>query len=389
MGVLVKFYFKGGDPFYVFQGSRSITEKMFTNFSSTLGILFSSASDIQANNLHVYFDYVYAIIVRESSLLVVKFGGLVGILGINSFLVGSLIFGIIGFIGNWYFYKTFSAFFPKLRSKAAIACLYIPSNILYSSGYFKETVGIFLLGIIFYHSMIPYNFRKNINKRLLIIIPCSYLLFLLKPYIIVIYSLGFILYCVVRKRKKIKSKYLRKISTPVFSLLAIGLAVIFYLQFSYLYPQYQVSNIAIQAKFLNSNYSSLDPTSTKTFDLGEFDGTVTDILKKSPVAVFSVLFRPLPWEMYNLLSLGLSVENSLLLFFFILTLLKIKIKNLFSIPLDYPIIAMSIFMTLSLAYIIGITTSNFGTLVRYRIPLIPFFVMTLFVYSSFRKNRKN
>ncbi len=41
-----------------------------------------------------------------------------------------------------------------------------------------------------------------------------------------------------------------------------------------------------------------------------------------------------------------------------------------------------------LSFFIGLTTANFGALVRYRIPLLPFFVfMLLYVYETKRKRK--
>jgi multisubunit Na+/H+ antiporter MnhE subunit len=49
------------------------------------------------------------------------------------------------------------------------------------------------------------------------------------------------------------------------------------------------------------------------------------------------------------------------------------------IVLSDSFIVFSLIFSFVFAFIIGITTANFGALVRYKIPLIPFFMASLFI----------
>ena len=49
------------------------------------------------------------------------------------------------------------------------------------------------------------------------------------------------------------------------------------------------------------------------------------------------------------------------------------------------LLTFSFFFSILFAYSVGLTTSNFGALVRYKIPCIPFFIATLFIMKHLKK----
>lgn len=385
MSLLVVYYYRG-DAYYLYQGTKSISEKFFTNFFDTFKILTSSASTIKDTQSYVYFDYVYSIILRESSLLMVKFGGLIGIFSFKSFLVISLFFGILSFNGSWKIYQTFSHYYPNLKAQIAFATLFIPTNLIYSTGLFKESLAIFLIGNIFYNSVFIFNGYKRNIVRILWLVNLSYLLYLLKPYLIVVYYISFILFALSTSIKKIKSKQIKTVSLPISGLIAAILIIIFYQVITKQNPAYSLEGFAQRATLFSENYKYLDESNSKTFDIGKLDGTFSSLVKKSPLAIASTLYRPFPWESHNLLSLLLSAEN---IFFVILTLGLLVSLNPFKIILIIikdPLLILCMSQTLILAFIIGITTTNFGTLTRYRLPLLPFFIFAIFIVLAKTKS---
>ena len=53
-----------------------------------------------------------------------------------------------------------------------------------------------------------------------------------------------------------------------------------------------------------------------------------------------------------------------------------------------PILIFSFFFSIAFAFSVGLATSNFGALVRYKIPCIPFFVASLFIVNYLENERK-
>lgn len=382
MGFYVKFYYKGGDSFYLYMGSKSITEKFFTNFNETLNIIFSSATKIIENNKLGYFEYVYGIIIRESSFLMVKVGGIFGVLGFNNFLTICLLFGVLGFIGNWKLYKSFVILFPNINNKIACACLFLPSNIIIGSGFLKETLAIFLTGSVFLNIIKILELGKSPVRNLLSVGIFIYFLFVLKSYIALSIIISTIILMVLKPLLHIHSLSKRIIITLILVVVGIAISFFCYKIISTTNSYYNLRSIAVHANFFQNNYELLDPSGEKTFDIGSIEVSETGLLKKAPIAVFSTLFRPFPWEAHNLLSFLVSFENIFLFIITIMVILQCKIKNFIFIFFNNPYIAFCCIMTLSLSFIIGVTTFNFGTLIRYRLPLIPFYLVALgFCYN--------
>ena len=49
------------------------------------------------------------------------------------------------------------------------------------------------------------------------------------------------------------------------------------------------------------------------------------------------------------------------------------------------LLVFALIFSLFFAFSVGISTSNFGSLVRYRIPVLPFYVGSLFILEYYRK----
>ena len=120
-----------------------------------------------------------------------------------------------------------------------------------------------------------------------------------------------------------------------------------------------------------------------SFDIGSYDKSVSGILSKFPIAVIAGLFRPYIWESKNIVMAFSGIENFIVLLFFFYIFIKnplSSIKNLFVSPLALFSFIFAIFFAFSVA----ISTSNFGALVRLKIPLMPFFISALFIIDRIR-----
>ncbi|PIV62279.1 MAG: hypothetical protein COS14_02380, partial [Bacteroidetes bacterium CG02_land_8_20_14_3_00_31_25] len=131
------------------------------------------------------------------------------------------------------------------------------------------------------------------------------------------------------------------------------------------------------------------------FDIGSFDPTIGGILSKAQPAITAGLFRPFVWESRNPVMLLSGLENIIYLFLFLYILL-LSFMALFNLGFNYmlktafdnSLVVFSLVFSIMFAFMVGLTTANFGALVRYKIPLIPFFLSALFIIiSRFNKQR--
>ena len=74
-----------------------------------------------------------------------------------------------------------------------------------------------------------------------------------------------------------------------------------------------------------------------------------------------------------------GLENFFILATTVLGLISVRRRRLVRLVGDYPVLLYSLVFALMFAFMIGVTTSNFGALVRFKIPLIPLYMATVMV----------
>lgn len=117
----------------------------------------------------------------------------------------------------------------------------------------------------------------------------------------------------------------------------------------------------------------------KAYDIGNFDASFTGILSVAPMAIFSGIFRPGLWDVKNAQMLIAGFENTYILVLTIFLLYKLKFLGFFVLIRKNPMILFCMLFSLFFAFSVGLTVANFGSLVRLRIPELPFFVAGIFM----------
>jgi hypothetical protein len=120
-----------------------------------------------------------------------------------------------------------------------------------------------------------------------------------------------------------------------------------------------------------------------SYSLGDYDFSPLGLVRKFLPAAGTTFFRPFLWEVRNPVMLLAALENAVLLFFFILIIFRMgNLKYVIS----HPLLLLCIVFSLIFGFAVGVTSYNFGTLVRYKIPILPFIYTAFYLLS--RKNLK-
>ncbi|MCS6982395.1 MAG: hypothetical protein NZM65_09420 [Flavobacteriales bacterium] len=117
------------------------------------------------------------------------------------------------------------------------------------------------------------------------------------------------------------------------------------------------------------------------FDIGEVDPSFEGMLSKFPIALTAGLYRPFIWESRSPAMVVSGLENFILLLFTIVSLIRLRIFGLFTSTFKDPILTLCFIFSVFVAFIVGFTTANFGALVRYRMPILPFFLSYFFILA--------
>ncbi|MGZ4157304.1 MAG: hypothetical protein ACXVED_09085, partial [Bacteroidia bacterium] len=186
-------------------------------------------------------------------------------------------------------------------------------------------------------------------------------------------------------------KVLRSLAAPFFISIGIGLGFFVLTQMGGVLGVYSVDKVLDKAVASNFDQKQ-DYYGGNSFDIGDFEPTLPGVLSKAHLAIAATLFRPYLWDAKNPVMLLSALENTYILLLTIFLLIRLKFLGFFSLIGENPLLLFSVMFSLFFAFSVGLATSNFGSLVRLKIPCIPFFVSSLFVlkylYDQKRKKVK-
>jgi hypothetical protein len=111
------------------------------------------------------------------------------------------------------------------------------------------------------------------------------------------------------------------------------------------------------------------------YTLGELDGSFGSMVALAPQAINVSLFRPYLWEVNNVLMFLSALESTALFCFCVYVIIRSNI--LIWKCLLHPDVVFALLFAIPFSFAVGVSTFNFGTLVRYKIPMMPFLIVAL------------
>lgn len=318
----------------------------------------------------------------EANFMVTRIVTLLSFITAGRYAATNLIFACIAFSGVWKLFLFFYEQYPHMHKKFAIAILFFPTFVFWSGGILKDTLCIASIGWVTYALYEIFYRKKRIIKNLIILFVFGYLLAVLKIYILISYVPFFILFIILKNIQEIKNKFLKYLLAPMLIFICMFGFTKVLNSFDEELGAYAVQGLTSSIQYLNDAYKSMDgnETADSNFDLGvEFDGTFNGLIKLAPAAIFTTFFRPFIWESHKVSQLLASLESCTLFLFTIYVVFKSGIRSFIKIILTDPLIMYCFLFSFVFAMFVGASTLNFGTLVRYKIPCLPFYTISLFL----------
>lgn len=321
------------------------------------------------------------------SFFVVRFITPFIFLSFGSYLVASIAITCVTYSGIWKLYSVFMDQFPFLAKEIAIAVLFIPSVFFWGSGILKDPLTLSAIG------WFTYSLYKVVLKReykisnFIYLFLSSYIMLSIKPYIFYALLIATSLWLVSYSLGKIKGTFIKYIALPIFMLIFGGGGYLLLLQVGQEKGSYSINNILDYGAVVQHDLKS-EAYQGNSFDIGNFDGTISSALSVAPLAINAALFRPYLWEAHNPVMLFSALENTFMLLLTIYLLWKLKVVNLFSLVNKHNMLFFSFTFSILFAFSVGLTTSNYGSLVRYKIPAIPFYLASLFILRYYYEAKK-
>lgn len=384
------FYFKAGDTLFYFNDSTSISLLFLKSPWQAIRFTFLP---MDADMWFAMDDSTGYILYNSDprAIMVDKLTWPLALLSLNSYIAQTMLLSFICYFSIWRLYKMFVFEIPGIDRQLALAVLFIPSVVFWGSGLLKDSITFACVAqfTASFHHLLKIRTRKFSNISAIIF--SSYLLISIKPYIFFALLPGTSLWLIGYITSKIDNQFIRSLLIPFAALVAIGAGYLMLSVIGDALGEFSLNKVVDKAIVTQMDLKQ-DYYQGSSFDIGTIDASIAGMLSKAPLAVNAALFRPYLWESYNPGMLISGVENLILLLVSIWLILRLRIYNLFLLMFKHHVLFFSIFFSLFFAFSVGLTTSNFGSLVRYKIPAIPFFVASLFIinntYNKIRKERE-
>ncbi len=377
-----------GDSFVLYQTEgKHIYDLILKDFSN-IKILFWQGKDFDETILSDSWNSGYLKV--EANFMVTKFVAVFSFLTLGKYLLTNLVFSLLAFTGAWKLFLFFYEQYPHLHRKFAIAILYLPTFVFWSSGILKDSICVAAIGWMTYSMYQIFIGRIQLIKNIILLLVFGYFLWILKPYILISYFPFFILYLVLKNVSFLNNRIVKLILAPA---LIIGCVVAFSQILTNLQDemgQYAVGSLTKNVKNMNAAYEAQQSEGSSMFSYGtEFDGSIGGLVKMAPVFIGTTFFRPFIWESRKVSTLLSSLEGMALIVFSLIVLFKAGIKTVFQTLTKNPLALYCFLFSVIFALFVGATTLNFGSLCRYKIPCMPFFVISLFLIEDAAIQKKN
>lgn len=383
VGLLYQFHYRGGDTFsYHTHGSRVIWEVLTNDLSTGLSLVFST-------DQHDVYKYSSQIIFFNdpSSFFVVQVAALLDILTFSSYAGTAVLFAFISFLGLWYLFRTFYEMFPHLYRRIAVCTLFVPSVVFWGSGILKDTIVMACLGFGTWLIKKVFIDRKGSLLELVLLVVSLVVIFSVKKYVLLCYMPVAIFWVYARNLQRIRQVMLRLMLVPIL-LITAGVSGYYAVQkVGEDDPKYALDKIAQTARVTAYDIGFWSGRNAGSgYSLGELDGSFGNLLAHMPAAINVSLFRPYLWEVKNPLMLLSALEALVLLV--ITAFLFVRSPLSFVRSLGNPDVLFCLVFSVSFAFAVGVSTYNFGTLNRYKIPLIPFYLIALTIIADRSNNER-
>jgi hypothetical protein len=300
---------------------------------------------------------------------------------LRSYIGTTMLLSFICYQALWRLYQTLVHEFPTLEKQMAFSIFFIPSVVFWGSGILKDSITLAAVAMFIssFHQII--KLKKSYLRNIFFLVFSSFLLLKIKPYIFFALLPGTIFWMTGYFLSKVQNKLVKTTIAPLMIIVSIGTGYIMLGFISNSLGDYRLDNVLNKAVATQQDLKQ-EYYGGSSFDIGDFDPTISGILSKAPIAINAALFRPYIWESYNPGMIVSGIENFILLALTIYLLIKIRVFNLFKLMFRHHFLFFSVTFSLFFAFSVGLTTSNFGSLVRYKIPAVPLFVASLFVIAE-------
>jgi hypothetical protein len=333
------------------------------------------------------FEEAYTV---PTQMTVIKIATPFAIITNGSFLLTTMFMGFLSFFAVWDLFKSFTKICPNYKYNF-VACFLIPSSFFWAGGISKDTVT--LIGVcLFVSNSILFKTSVNNFQKIFHILKISagfLLVILVKPYVLIGLIPAFTIWQFSDKIKKTFSQLWLRSIILIFTTAGALLVSFFLLSLvGETMEKFAVDKALETAVVYNKDLQS-DYHQGQSFNIGTFEPTIPSVMSKIPIAAFAGIFYPLPSQVSGLIPNISTIEGIFyLLTIFYLVFMRYVLRIRYHIPVEKKeILNFFIIFSIMFCIMLGLSTSNFGALVRFRVPILPFLSGFFLIHIYYAKEQ--
>jgi hypothetical protein len=300
----------------------------------------------------------------------------------DSLFASGLLIALGAFFAKASIFRIVRRELPELSPRAvAIPCLLLPSVVFWSSGILKEPVAIIGMGAVLSgaYALAQRDWR---TRNLLLAILGGIAISLTKPHILPPLGAAATAWFVIRRQQASG-----KVATTRALLVGGGLALGVVLAIGVFFQRFAPDQLAEEVMRMQEVGAHTAGGSQYTL-ISNPNASLATQVALVPWALLTVLFRPALFEARTALVGLNAVEVTVLTWLFMVAVFRHRLLGLIPKIATSPTLAFCALFVLSFGVGVGLTTTNLGTLSRYRTPMVPFFGVLLMAFGSTRPNEQ-
>lgn len=357
LGLLYTYYYPGGDTFSIFEDAKLLSGFARGDLTGYFKFLWAS------NDTYPLWDHLS--VKEPRALFLTKIISIICLFTYDNYWIVSLYFSLLSFACSWKFVNTILKYFKPTKDAAVLSFLFIPSVVFWGSGIIKECIALASLLFLSHIFLIVWFKDKLKLTEWVLAILFLWILCQIKYY----YAAAFVSVTITTILVKF---ILLPLLKPKYAIVKIIIWFVVYIAPLFLlsltienFHPHMFFNVVIKNYHTYLHLSK--PNGAVHF--AGLEPTFWSFIYHSPKALLTGLFRPFIWEANNGLSILMSLENMVLLFLIIASV--VNCRNFLYSQHRLLIFSVIVYVFL-LCVFLTLSTPNFGTISRYRISFLPF-----------------
>lgn len=299
----------------------------------------------------------------------------------DSLYAASMAVALAAFFGKVAIFYLLAAGLPKAtHGRLLIASVLVPSVVFWSSTVAKEAAVIAFLGLalILARDLIEGELRPlKLAGSLLCLVPIA----MIKPYVLLPLAVAFSVWFYWRRAHRAGQEVIVRPFAAVVALVAMtaGLVVV-----GRIAPRVALENLAKSTATLQNAGQGVEGGSNYQLReaVPEEELSLQSQLALAPLALPTAWYRPFAFEVKNPMMLLNALETTLLLFLTIRLFFRggfLRVRR--AISSNSTLVFCLLFAAI-MGTAVGLASTNLGSLSRYRMPFMPFFVALVLVLDA-------